>query len=241
VRAICFLVLVALVAGPLAACESTQDKSARLAAHGKGLLAEEGVSVAKRSRDVEVLGTGVVHDENGTAAVVKLKNRSRRTLWQLPIAIDVRGAGSRSVFRNDQPGLEPSLAHVPLLRAGETFTWVNDQVAASGTARSVKAKVGGGRSIAAGRLPRVRLTRATLHADPVSGVAAEGVALNRSKTDLRKIVVFAVAWRGRRAVAAGKAQIPRLKPGRRARFQAFLIGNPRGARLELAAPPPSLG
>jgi hypothetical protein len=153
----------------------------------------------------------------------------------------VRGARKRSVFRNDQPGLEPTLAHVPLLRPGETFTWVNDQVAAAGTARSVVAKVGAGKSIDAGRLPEVDLTRARLAEDPVSGVAAEGIASNRSKVELRKLVVFAVAWRGARAVAAGRAQIPRLKPGKRARFSAFFIGNPRGARIEVAAPPPKLG
>lgn len=225
----------------LGACESTQDKSARLEAQGKGLLAEEGVSVSKRTRNVRVVATDVVQDENGAAAIVQLKNVSKRTLWQLPITIDVRGARKRSVFRNDQPGLEPTLAHVPLLRPGETFTWVNDQVAAAGTARSVVAKVGAGKSIDAGRLPEVDLTRARLAEDPVSGVAAEGIASNRSKVELRKLVVFAVAWRGARAVAAGRAQIPRLKPGKRARFSAFFIGNPRGARIEVAAPPPKLG
>ena len=29
----------------------------------------------------------------------------------------------------------------------------------------------------------------------------------------------------------------KVKPGKRARFHAFFIGNPRGARLELSAPP----
>jgi hypothetical protein len=233
--------LLALCVPLLGACESTQDKSARLEAQGKGLLAEEGVSVSKRTRNVRVVATDVVQDENGAAAIVQLKNVSKRTLWQLPITIDVRGARKRSVFRNDQPGLEPTLAHVPLLRPGETFTWVNDQVAAAGTARSVVAKVGAGKSIDAGRLPEVDLTRARLAEDPVSGVAAEGIASNRSKVELRKLVVFAVAWRGARAVAAGRAQIPRLKPGKRARFSAFFIGNPRGARIEVAAPPPKLG
>lgn len=224
----------------LAGCESTQDKSARLEAQGKGLLAEEGVSVSKRTPHVRVLATDVLQDGNGAAAIVKLRNVSRRTLWQLPIAIDVRGSGRRSVFRNDQPGLEPTLAHVPLLRPGETFTWVNDQVAATGSTRSVVAKVGAGKAIGASRLPRVDLSPAHLEQDPVSGVAVVGIASNRSKVELRKLVVFAVAWRGTRAVAAGRAQIPRLRPGKRARFHAFLIGNPRGAHVELEAPPSRL-
>ena len=240
-RAIGLLLLVALVAGLLAACESTQDRSRKLQAEGKGLLAEEGIKVSRRTRDVRVLATDVVQDENGAAAIVKLKNVSKRTLWQLPITIDVRGARKRSVFRNDQPGLEPTLAHVPLLRPGETVVWVNDQVAAAAKARSVVAKVGAGKTVKLDRLPKIALTRPKLEQDPVSGVAAAGFAANRSKVELRKVVVFAVAWRGARAVAAGRAQIPRLKPGKRARFHAFFIGDPRGARLEVAAPPPRLG
>jgi hypothetical protein len=239
-RGIGFVLLVALVAGLLAACESTQSKSHKLAAGGKGLAAESGVVVAKRTRDVKVLSTDVIKDRNGTAAIVKLRNPSKRTLWQLPISIDVRGAGT-SLFRNDQPGLEPTLAHVPLLRPAETFTWVNDQVAALGKPRSVTARVGAGHSVDGSRLPKVVLTRPRLEGDPVSGIAAVGLADNRSKLELRKLVVFAVARRGGRVVAAGRAQIARLKPGKRARFHVYLIGNPRGARLELSAPPTRLG
>jgi len=236
-----FVVLtLVLAAGPLAACESTQDKSRRLAAQGKGLISEEGVRVAKRTKAVKVVSTSVLTDENGTAVAVKLRNVGPRTLWRLPIAIDVRGAGGQSVFRNDQPGLEPTLAHVPLLRPGATFTWVNDQVAASGSAKKVRVKVGAGSSIRASRLPRITLTDTHLRDDPVSGVAAVGVAANRSKAELRKVVVFATATRGGRVVAAGRGQIARMKPGKRVRFQAFFIGDPRGAHLELTAPAPSL-
>ena len=238
------LVLVALTAGLLAAglsaCTSTQDKSRELEAKGGSLLDEKGVSVARNAREVRVLSTDVIQDENGTAAIVKLRNVSKRTLWQLPVAIDVRAPRGRSVFRNDQPGLEPTLAHVPLLRPRATFTWVNDQVAAAGAARSVEAKVGDGTPVQASRLPKVVLTKPRLQDDPVSGTAAVGLADNRSKVELRKLVVFAVARRGGRVVAAGRAQIPRLKPGKRARFQVFFIGDPRGARLELSAPPSRL-
>lgn len=229
--------LVALVAGLLSACESTQDKSRKLQAKGGSLAAEKGVSVAKRSKDVKVLSTDVLQDANGTAAVVRLRNVSKHALWQLPVVIDVRGARHKSLFRNDQPGLEPTLAHIPLLRPGETFTWVNDQVAATGKPRSVVAKVGSGERVGDSNTPRIVLSGARLQDDPVSGVSAVGFAANRSKIDQRKLVIFAVARRGGRVVAAGRAQIARLKPGKRAKFHAFFIGNPRGAQLELSAPP----
>jgi hypothetical protein len=86
----------------------------------------------------------------------------------------------------------------------------------------------------------VVLSRTRLSSDPVSGAEAVGLADNRSKVELRKLIVFAVARRGGRVVAAGRAQIPRLKAGKRAKFHAYLIGNPRGARVEVSAPPTSL-
>ncbi len=240
-RPIAALLLLALVATPLAGCESTQDKSSRLQAEGKGLAAEKGVAVSKRTRDVEVLSTAVLQDSNGTAVVVKLRNASKHALWSLPISIDVQGARGKSVFRNDAPGLEPTLAHVPLLRPGETFTWVDDQVSPSDTVRSASAIVGAGRTVDAARPPKIVLSGERLQNDPASGVAVVGFAKNQSRTELRKVVVFAVARRGARVVAAGRGQIVRLKSGQRARFQAFFIGNPRGARVEVSAPPPALG
>src|SRR5262249_54770216 len=152
---------------------------------------------------------------------------------QLPIAIDVHGPGGKSVFRNNQPGLEPTLAHVPLIRAAQTVTWVDDQVTPTGKPKAVRAIVGQGATLPAGGIPQIALSAVRLKDDPVTGIAAVGFAANRSKVEQRKLVIFAVARRGGRIVAAGRAQIPKLKPGKRAKFQAFFIGNPHGARLEV--------
>jgi hypothetical protein len=223
-----------------AGCESTQDKSARLERQGAGALEEQkGVVVTRSSRDVKVLATDVLQDENGTAAVVRMRNTGKAPLAQVPVTIDVRARAGKSVFRNDDAGLEPTLARVPLLRPGEEFTWVNDQVAAADKPRAVRAKVGEGRTVRA-TPPRVTVTSPRLEQDPVSGVAAVGFAANRSKVDQRKLVIFAVARKGRRVVAAGRAQLNRLKAGKRARYTIFFIGDPRGARISLEAPPTSL-
>ena len=228
--------LVLLFAG----CESTQDTSARLEREGGGSIGEQkGVVVSRRSEDVKVLSTDVLQDENGTAVVVRMRNTGRQTLAQVPISIDVRGRARRSLFRNDQPGLEPTLAHVPLIRPGEEFAWVNDQVAAAQTARTVKAKVGNAKAVRGG-VPAVSVTRPRLEQDPVSGMAAVGFAANRSKVEQRKLVIFAVARKGGRVVAAGRAQINRMKPRKRTRYTIFFIGNPRGARISLEAPPTRL-
>ena len=229
------------VALALIACESTQDRSERLERDGAGALAQEkGVLVSRQSRDVKVLSTEVVQDDNGTAAVVRIRNTGKSALAQIPVTIDVRGArAGKSLFRNDDPGLEPTLVRVPLLRPGEEFEWVNDQIAAAEKPSAVKAKVGEARSVRSD-IPQVTVTRPRLEQDPVSGMAAVGFAANHSRVEQRKLVIFAVARKGGRVVAAGRAQINRVKPRKRARYTIFFIGNPRGARISLEAPPTSL-
>ena len=66
---------------------------------------------------------------------------------------------------------------------------------------------------------------------------AIGNVANRSAVEQRRLVVFAVARKGDRVVAAGRAIVERLAPGKSAHFTAFLIGDPRGAELSAAAPP----
>ena len=103
----------------------------------------------------------------------------------------------------------------------------------------MKAKVGEAKSVRSD-IPEVTVTRPRLEQDPVSGVAAVGFVANRSKVEQRKLVIFAVARKGGRVVAAGRAQINRVKPRKRTRYTIFFIGNPRGARISLEAPPTSL-
>jgi outer membrane murein-binding lipoprotein Lpp len=224
----------------LAGCESTQSKSARLAKQASGLKQQQGLRIVKLSKTVKVEQTAVVKDANGTAAVVTLHNRSRRSLARVPVAIDVRGKSGGSVFRNDDPGLEPGLTGVSLLRPGQRLTWVNDQVLATGTAQRVKATVGVERAKPPARLPRIELTPPRLERDPTSGTLAVGTIANRSGVEQRNLVIYAVARRAGRIVAAGRGAVERLKPKSSLSYQVFFIGNPNGARIALTAPPTSL-
>jgi hypothetical protein len=241
VATLCGVLLMAVAPLLLSACESTQSKSERLAREGKGVsLAGKGLVIKEKSKDVEVVSTDVLQDRNGAAVVVVLRNTSKRTLAQVPVAIDVRGNDGKSLFRNDAPGLEPTLVKAPLIRSGQRLLWVNDQIDVARRPSKVEAEVGAATAGAPHNVPRIELTRPRLESDPVSGVAATGFAANRSKVEQRKLVLFAVARRGDRVVAAGRGQIPRLKPGKRARYQIFFIGNPRRGRVTVAAPPTRL-
>ena len=225
----------------LPACESTQSKSKRLAGEGRTAFAEKGLQVTKRSTSVDMGKTSVLADANGSAVVVEVENESARSLTNVPIAVDVRDKAGKSVYRNDTPGLEPSLTSIPVLGPHESFAWVNDQVAATatGAAGRARAEIGVQKSAAApAAIPATRVGKARLVDDPVSGVEATGYVFNDSKTvEQRNIFVYCVARRGGHVVAAGRSRIERIKPGRRGRYHVYFIGNPRGAKLELKAPP----
>jgi len=227
-----------LISGALSACESTQDKSKRLGEQAGPVNKEQGVVVKRQSKDVKIISTKALQDSNGAAAVVTVRNVTKKPLVGLPISVDVQGAKRATVFRNDQPGLEPSLAAISVLPPGGQFSWVNDQVTPTAKPKTVRARVGDGKQTES--VPRIDLGAAKLEDDPVSGMAASGTATNRSAVEQRKVVVFAVARKKGRVVAAGRGQIKRLKPGKRGKFTVYFIGNPKGAKLELAAPATAL-
>jgi hypothetical protein len=64
---------------------------------------------------------------------------------------------------------------------------------------------------------------------------------NASSTGQLNLVVFVVAVRGGRTVAAGRAVLTELAPHSTRTFTAFFIGDPRGATLRASAPATTLG
>jgi hypothetical protein len=231
-------VLLLALAPLLSGCESTQAKSARLQREGaQQLVGERGLVVRAENRDVRAVATSVLQDENGAAVVVVLRNRSPRPLGRVPVAIDVSGAGGRSVYRNDAPGLDPSLVEATGVPPSGELVWVNDQVTPTGTPKAASARVGAAKGDAPRELPRIELTQPKLIEDRVTGVEAVGRVTNRSGVEQRRLVVACVARRGEKVVAAGRAIVSRLAPGKSASFHVFFIGDPRGARLTVASPP----
>jgi hypothetical protein len=223
----------------LTGCESTVDAAHKIAVQGSRAFHVRGLSVSHVDRRIHVVSTTVIHDANGTAAVVELRNTTARSMVDAPIAINVDDSTGKSVFRNNAPGLENSLSHVPLLPPGTAVAWVNDQVLPAGAPRRVVARVGAGRSLHS-TLPKIEISSVGLTFDSVSGWAASGTVRNVSHVDQLRLVLFATARRGRQVVAAGRAIVQRLLAGKGARFHAYFIGNPRGAQISISAPPSNL-
>jgi hypothetical protein len=235
------LALVApLALGGCLGVETTQQKSAKKAGTAiKRLASQKGLSITTLNRAVRVEQSALVQDLNGVAAVVRLKNTGA-TQVTLPVAITVSGAGGRKLYANDVPGLDPSLVSLPVLRAGETLDWVDNQILVAGRAGSVRAQVGAAKRQGSGTLPKIVLGAPVIGRD-ADGTYAKGTVRNASRIAQKRLVVSCVARRGGRVRAAGRAVIERLVPAAQARkptsFTVFFIGDPKGARLSCAAPP----
>jgi hypothetical protein len=234
-RAAC-LASLALALLVLGGCETTAEKSAKLARAAKRVtLDQKGLSITHPSTTVQVVGATVVRDSERAAAVVTLHNRSARTQRTVPIAITVTSARGATVFQNNAPGLERALVSVPSIAAHATVVWVDDQLPVSGAPASVSA-IAGEASGTATTSPALAVTGARITEDPANGVVATGTVTNHSKVAQASLVVFAVARRGGAIVGAGRAIVSALAPGGASPFQASLVGHPLGARLAISAP-----
>lgn len=217
-------------------CESTQEKSAQLEREAKRVtLAQKGLSIARESSVVTVLGATVAHDSEGAAVAVTLRNDSGKTLRAVPLAITVTGAGGQMLFENNAAGLEAALTSVPSLPAHGTVTWVDDQVPPNGEPAKASAKVGEAPAVS-GSPPPISVTGVHPINDPTNGPGAAGRVSNRSGVAQRNLAVFVVGRRGGRIAAAGRAVLPALGAHASLPFQVFLIGDSHGATLEASAP-----
>jgi hypothetical protein len=239
-RAAAALLVLALALG---GCETNEERHAqlvkqdRLAVHA---AAQTGLVVKRESPYVRVLATTVLHDENGIAAVVALRNDSPHPLREVPISIALREPGGGTLYQNDAPGLSAPLTHAPLLMPGQSFDWIDDQISGSGTPGPLSVRVGEAPTVSVSP-PSIVVTGVHIFEDPTNGVGAEGTVVNRSPVAQQELVVFAVGLRGGRIVAAGRAVLPNAPANSSTPFQVFFIGNPKGATLRVSAPPTTLG
>lgn len=232
--AIAFVGVALVVSG----CESTQDKSAKIAAELGPVQQEEGLKISKESKDVKVVSADLLSDQNGSAVVVRLRNESNKDLVGVPIAIDVLDAKGKSVYTNAIPGIEPALAAVPFIPAGGETEWVHDQILASGKPDKVVVRVGEGGEPFSGEQPQVTVSAPKLEGDPYSGILAGGDVEYKSGEDLERLLLYAVARKGSEIVAAGRGAIEPLKPKPKPfPYNIYFIGDPSGADVEVTQLP----
>ena len=236
-RRVAFVLPVLLVAALASGCESTQEKSAELQANSKGAIDEgDGLVVKQQNPDVKVLSTSTLKDKNGEAVIVRMRNVGKRPLANLPVSVRLADRAGKAVYTNTQPGLEEALAHVAFLQPGQELFWVNDQVVSTGKPAQAKTLVGASKRVD-GSAPEIEVKDVRTERDPVSGISVTGRVLNHSSVLQRRMPVFCVARRGDSVVAAGRAILEKVRPGKSARFTIFFIGDPRNARLTVTPLP----
>ncbi len=223
----------ALAALALSGCESTQEESAKLEKTAKHFrLAHTGLTIAHASTQVQVLSAALVHDSEGAAAAVTVRNSGSHTLSSVPIAITVRNARGQSIYQNNAPGLEAGLTQISSLPAHGSVTWVDDQVPISGAPASVTA-IAGEAPVASAPEPKIEVQGT--HLAEASTGETSGTVRNRSSVTQQHLIVYVIARRAGAIVAAGRAILAEVAPGASVPFQAFLIGSPAGAQLEASA------
>lgn len=216
-------------------CETTAQKSARIGEELGPVKVEHGLKIKAVNKDVKVVAATVLSDDEGAAVVVEARNSSGTALADVPIAIDVLDAKGKSVYANDLPGLETALTAIPYVPAKGTAVWVNDQVLATGKPEDVKVTIGAGGSAANGPVPKFTASAPKLEGDPYSGVVAGGNVENESGEKNDRVLIYAVARKGGKVVAAGRGAIEKVKEERKPLpYNVYFIGDPTGAAVEIS-------
>jgi hypothetical protein len=226
----------------VSACESTEQESAKIGREGGAAAAGPGaLKLGAANAGVRVSDVTLLSSEGRKAVAVRLTTSSPSPQLNVPLLVNVTGAGGKVIYTNGTGGVEVALQRIALLRPHASVWWVDDQVLGSQPSTGVTVRVGTGTSPHANATTPL-LAAKTTNVGEQSGLSTlSGVLVNRSRKVQSKVPVFAVALRGGKVVAAGRAVVGELpgRPGASATFQIFLVGNPAGAKIELSAVPPA--
>ncbi len=229
-------------AAELAGCATTQQEAARLQLNAARIRAsEQRTEVTLPGRAVDVTRVVRVMAGGRTAFVVQVRNAGRQPVSDLPISVGVRVAGKRPIYVNQQSAAELSYfgAHLPLVEAGATLTWVYATDRRLPAHARPFALVGGTPSNVAPRTNPLPVVRArALAPSPAAGASPLAVSLrNLSSVPQYQLQVYAVAERAGRYVAAGSITVPHLGSNASSRLKLPILGHIGSARLQVEAAP----
>jgi hypothetical protein len=241
IRSLRIAAVAVLAAVLVTGCESTQDKAARVQKANliRAKIAAQPHIVAAVDHRIKVTGTTVLRGKDTDAVVVAVVNTSSKPIADLPIAVKVFNGLGNVVLTNTAPGTDHWLNHIPLLRPGQTFYWVNDQLDPLPSARKATVRIGPG-VVVAHPYPDAQLIKTKFFEDPVSGAAFTGKVKGTAPVLQERLVIFSVGKQGGQIVAAGRGVLEKLLPngGKPAGFTIFYVGaNPKSVSLSNQAPP----
>jgi hypothetical protein len=234
-RPLC-IVAGALALAGLAGCVTTQQLNERAALRAKRLLASrQPLLVTRPSAEVRVEDVALVRGARRSAVVVTLASTSAHALNDLPISVGVVTRGRRT-YLNRRGGLDYFQSHLASIAPGARATWVFTTPRRLRHGARPFARVG-----SPARLPVSRPgTLPALVASPLGAPATASVRVRvRNPTQVPQygLPIYALARRGGRYVAAGRATIDNLGTATTATVELELVGSARQASLQLEATP----
>ena len=169
---------------------------------------------------------------------VALAASSSASSAPVPIQVDIKDPKGKSVFKNDTEGLEDGLLNIQVAEPGQETWWVHDQVFPTGKAAGLDVTIGKSEVSPPASVPTLTASKPEINRDPVSGIEVQGEITNESEVEQTDLLVYAVATKGGKVVAAGRGLIPKLKTGPKGEpYNIFFIGDPTGADIEVFATP----
>jgi hypothetical protein len=224
----------AVLATAVSGCATTQDANKRVSINADRTLASR-KPLALRGTDpnVQVLRTSVVAGRDGSAIVVVLRNRGEAPVNDLPIEVGERGGEPLNAGRN-VPYFQ---SHAPAIAPGDEATWVYVTKEKLGSG-PVYARVGTPAAFAPrpDRLPELDVSDSGAESGKRGSSVVAEVA-NDTGIPQYELDVYAVARKGGRYVAAGRASLTHLGVDQSAELTLRLIGDAKGSQIQIYAPP----
>jgi hypothetical protein len=215
----------------LSGCATTQDADKRASITADRTLASrEPLRLRGTDREVQVVRTSVIRGKDGSAIVVVLRNRGESPVNDLPIEVGPDGGQPL----NARPNVPYFQSHAPAIAPGREVTWVYVTKDRIGSSRAF-ARVGAPAAkpvTTAGRVSELEVGESPGHGG--SSVLAE--VTNDTGIPQYNLDVYAVARKGSRYVAAGRANLEHLGVSKSAHLSLPLIGDAEGTQIQIFAP-----
>jgi hypothetical protein len=222
-------VALVVVGAALSGCATTQDSNQRASVQAdRTLESRKALQLHGTDHNVQVVSTSVLNGKDGSAVVAVLRNRGSDPVNDLPI--EVGPEGGQPV--NAHPNVPYFQSHAPAIAPGEEATWVYVS----------KDPLGSGRAFVRVGTPSPHpLTTAGRISELDTGGQASGSSVladvtNDTGVPQYDLDVYAVARKGGRLVAAGRANLEHLGVDQSTHLTLPLIGDPKGAQVQIFAP-----
>jgi hypothetical protein len=213
----------------LSGCATTQDANRRASIQADRTLASrKALELRGIDRNVQVVSTTVLNGKDGSAVVAVLRNRGDRPVNDLPIEVGPQGGDPVNV----RPNVPYFQSHAPAIAPGHQATWVYVSRDPLGSNRAF---------VRVGARPTPPLTT-TDHVTELQtggkgdGSSVQAVVTNDTGVPQYDLDVYAVARKGGRLVAAGRANLEHLGVTNSAHLTLPMIGDAKRARVQIFAP-----